>query len=217
MINVLLSVGISLLSNCISDVVKKGLKDLLSDESPLKKAISRTTQKFTEIEGLSLHLENWLQQKITQKEFENFLRGKHEVNVQDLSKNLVEKVGFYYGEESREKSTEIIQHFFMVLSEELLKTEEGLVYHSYRTEDLARKNFEEHEETQRGIKELDAKLTEIQKGLVQSVGKEEKYKEKISEEYTRRIDEAKVLLEAGKIETAKTLYRNILNLSLIHI
>jgi len=210
MIDVLSSVGISLLSNCISDVVKKGLKNLRSDESPLRKAILRTTQKFTEIEGLSLHIEKWLQQEITQKEFRNFLQGKHEVNVHDLSKNLVEKVGFYYGEESREKATEIIQHFFTFLLEELLKAEEGFVYQSYRMEVLAKKNFEEHEETQKGIKELDAKLTEI-KGLVQSVGKEEKYREKISEEYTKRIDEAKVLLEAGKIETAKTLYRNILN------
>ena len=211
MVNPLVSsIAVSLLSNCISEIVKKGIASL-STEHPVTKAISRTVEMFSTIEGLSLHLENWLRQGTTQKEFENFLQGKHEVNVRDLSKNLVEKVGFYYGEESREKAAEIIQHFFTFLFEELLKTEEGLVYHSCRTEVLAKKNFEEHEETQRGIKELDAKLTEI-KGLVQSVEKEEeKYREKISEEYTKRIDEAKVLLEAGKIETAKTLYRNILN------
>ena len=204
------SIVVNLLSSCISEIVKKGIASL-STEHPVTKAISRTVEKFSTIEDLSLYLENWLQQEITQKEFENFLKGKHDVNVHDLSKNFVEKVGFYYGEGSKDKAAEIIQHFFIFLFEELLKTEEGLVYDSYRTEVLAKKNFEKHEETQKGIKELAAKLTEIQKSLAQYVGKEEKYREKISEGYTKRIDEAKVLLKAGKIETAKTLYRNILN------
>lgn len=185
----------------------------LLSRHPLKQAISRTAEEFNEIEGLPLHLENWLQQETTQKELKNFLQGKHEVSVKDLSQVLVEKTSFYYGEESSEKAREIIQCFFTVLLEELLKTQEGLVYHSYRTEASAKKNFEEHEETQRGMQKLDAKIAGLQ-NLAQSSAIreiEEECRGKISDEYTKRIDEAKNLLESGKPETAKILYKNILH------
>lgn len=115
---VLIKIGSKALYEILRLPVRKFLR-----KPVLQKAISRTAEKFSDIENLSVHLGNWLKQEETKAE--------------------IAKI-------------------------------QGSVAHA-------------------AVANL-----------------ESKYKERISSEYTRRIDEAKELLEEGKPKTAKSLYESIL-------
>jgi len=201
-----------LLVSLLVEITKKGFASLVSHH-PLKKAISRTARQFDQIEGLSCHLERWLEQQTTQKVIAAFCRGRTDIEIQPLSDALVKKVGFYYGEESNEQACEIIGYFFKVLFEELLKGEEGPVYQGLRTEAIAQRIFEKQADIRETLEGVGAKiLSNIQElkfsGTVAQL--KEEYEDRVCEGYEKRIDSAKSLLENGKSKTAKALYDNLL-------
>ena len=202
------SLAISILSKILYDLTKAGFSKL-KETLPLKIAISRTTDKFKDIEGLTDTLETWLQNKVTQKSLEKFTKGECDIDIETLSKTLVKETDFYYADKSHEKAQEIIQCFFSILNEEYLKSDEGLVHHSQREEEIAKKDFEEHKKTHAGIEQVKADTGEIITLLAKNA-QAEIWKGRYENQYTKRIDEARDLLNKGKAKTAKELYEKLL-------
>lgn len=204
----LASIASSIVVKLLELLAKKGFSKL-GKSHPIKLAVSRTVSEFKKIEDLVNTLETWLQSEVTQKELKDFAKGKRNIDIRTLSKTLVKKTDFYYGDKSTQKGKEIIECFFSILNEEYLKSEEGLIHFSLREEETTKKSFEEHKKTQKGIEKIDTDISEI-KTLLSQTAQADKWKGKYEDQFTKRIDEAKDLLNQGKAETAKKLYEKLL-------
>lgn len=203
------SIASSILAKLLETLVKIEL-DRLEKTHPLKKAISRTDKEFEKIEDLPNILESWLKNEKIKKELDEFSKGKRSISIKTLAKTLVEKADFYHGDESIAKGKEIIERFFEILNEEYLQSIEGLVHLDHREETRAKKNFESHKKTQKAIEGLRLDVSEIKTSLLQTA-QADKWKGKYEDQFTKRIDEAKDLLNQGKAKTAKKLYERLLD------
>ena len=123
----MLSILLGLVTNLLSDLLKLPASKLLKQTS-MQEAISETAALFKDIEGIADHLENWVKKDETHKAILGFL-GSHpeQINADELIDLLVEKVGFYYGQESHEKAAEIIEAFLQCLLKAILVSDHGLL------------------------------------------------------------------------------------------
>ena len=113
-----ISILINIASSILYDLLKLPLSKFLK-QSPLKKAVSKTATEFEDIEGITDHLEAWIEQEETYTALKDLLGGQQEqIDVEHLSNVLVEKAEFYYGQESQERAAEIVQTFLRFLLED---------------------------------------------------------------------------------------------------
>ena len=127
--------------------------------SPVEKAISRTDAEFEDIEGIADHLEKWLEQEETRTAIRDLLNAQQgRIDIEHLSSILVEKVGFYYGQESQEKAAEIIRTFLEYLLEEILKSEDGLPILFKYNRSIAERLLTEHERTQGLVEGIEGRI-----------------------------------------------------------
>lgn len=206
------TIALNIISNFILQLSEKGIKKL-SSKSPIKKAILKTVGQFRDIENLEESLENWLERTEVHKELLKFEKGNRDIAIGNLSKTLVEKVGFYYGVKSTEKAGKILNRFFINLNEEYLKSEEATLHLSHQTGRMEKKimaHIDEKEERQKlAHHQITSRINQIDKKLTfpMSTITEEEHKGI----YAKRINEAKSLLEEGKVITAKKLNLGILD------
>ncbi len=200
----------SLIITIIIDELKNGI-DKLRSNHPIKRTISQISKKFKNIENLPKTLEKWLENKEVQNKIKEFVEGNREINSKELAKTLVKDCGFYFGEASEAKSVEIIQDFFSILNEEYLESKEKHIYTAQRKEVLTKIILDEGKTTQKTIKESQLAIERAITGLSSQFAQADHYKDKFQSQYTRRIDEAREILKAGKVETAKKLYENLLS------
>lgn len=184
------------------DLLKSSLLKELK-QPVLQKAVSETAREFKDIEGIDIHLEKWLEQEETQKALEDFLNGKkEEIDIEYISRILVERVGFYYGQQSQERANEIIQTFWRCFHDQLLKSEEGLAYAQRLNEIFAQRDFAEHEETQKLIKDFRGELTPLIRQIALYSLDETKER---SDAVNKRIGEAAELIKLNKPSEARYL------------
>lgn len=203
-------IALNIISSFLSELSKKGIKKL-SSESPIKKAILKTSDQFRDIENLEDSLEKWLDMEEVRKELEEFKKGNRDVPIGNLSKTMVEKVGFYYGEDSAVKTEEILNKFFANLNEEYLKSDEAPIHLSRQSQRIEREllaRIDEKAEEEKGAfrqfaTEMDKKLSQ----MAMAKESEEKYEGL----YAKRINEVKELLDEGKIKAAEKLSLSILD------
>jgi len=144
---ILINIASSILYGLLSLPFSKLLK-----LSPVEKAISRTDEEFEDIEGIAGHLGKWLEQEETREAIRDLLNAQQgRIDIEHLSGILVEKVGFYCGQESQEKAAEIIRTFLDYLLEEILESEDGLHFLFKFTESVAQRSFADHEQIQQLI------------------------------------------------------------------
>lgn len=206
------SIAINIISNLLYDLGKNKLS-ILNKDHPIKKAILKIADEFKDIENLPNTLEDWLEKEDVKIKLKEFEKGDRDIDIKILSDALAKDTNFYLGEETQEKSFQIIHRFFFILNEEYLKSKEGFVYSSYRQEDIAQRDLGEHRKTQESIETIRVGITKIDTLLLSKITQVqvEEYKGKYETQYTKRIDEARNLLNNGKVKTAKVLYENLLD------
>lgn len=204
------TIALNIISTFVHELTKKSIKKL-SSKSPIKKAILKTVDQFKDIENLEESLEKWLDMEEVHKEFYEFEKGNRDIPIGNLSKTMVEKVGFYYGVKSIEKAEKILNKFFSNLNEEYLKSEEAPIHLSRQSERIEREllaRIDEKAEEEKGtIRQF---TTEMDKKLSQMAMAKES-EEKYEGLYAKRINEVKKLLDEGKVKTAKKLNLSILD------
>jgi len=213
-ITTIATIGIGVLNSFITDILKSGIQNL-NKKHPILIAVSRTDQEFKNIENIQDTLGNWLKDANVQKQLKEFCHGKRNITFIELANTLVEDFSFYYGDQSLEQAKEIIKTFFNFLNEEYLKSEEGLVFHSYRNEKIAQKTLSKIEESEQKIIEAvraeDAKLGESF-GTQLSHIRELLEAGAIGKDHLDvRINDGKKILEKGKIRTSSEFYKSLLN------
>lgn len=199
----------ALIISLIIDSLKEGIYKLKNNHS-IKRTITKIDKKYEDVENLPKTLEKWLANKNVQNKLEEFIKGSRDINIEDLAITLVKDYGFYFGDESPEKSIEIITSFFDILNDEYLKSKEGLTIISHRQEILAEESRDEEKTTQSMIKESHSETMKAISGLSTQLSLDD-YKDKVQSLYTKKIDDAREILKAGKIKTAKKLFEYLLN------
>ncbi|GAI82426.1 unnamed protein product, partial [marine sediment metagenome] len=199
----------SLIISLIIDSLKEGIYKLKNNHA-IKRTIAKIDKKYKDIENLPQTLEKWLSDKNVQNKLEEFIKGSRDINIEDLAITLVKDSEFYFGDESPEKSIEIIKSFFSILNDEYLKSKEGITIISHRQEILAKEFRDEEKTTQRMIKDSHVETMKAFSGLSSQFSLDD-YKDKVQSLYTKRIDDAREILKAGKIKTAKDLFEKFLS------
>lgn len=197
-----------LILSLVIESLKEGISKLKSNH-PIRKTISKVEKKYKDIENLSQTLNKLLESESAQNKIEEFTRGNRNINIKDMATTLVKDCGFYFGDESQEKSIEIVQNFFSFLKDEYLKSEERHIFADHRQEALAKEFLDGTKTTQSMIKETHLTTMKAILSLSSQFSLDD-YKDKVQSLYTKRIDEAREILKAGKIKTAKKLFKNLL-------
>jgi tetratricopeptide (TPR) repeat protein len=123
------SIAINLFSNFVSDLLKRGEG---SRSSPIKGAITSTVEKFPDIEGLGLTLEQWLHSPAVRNALEEYakgLTGFDPVRIDALSRTLVQNTQFYLPDGAEATAREIVSRFFSEIREQYLTIPELGISH----------------------------------------------------------------------------------------
>jgi Tfp pilus assembly protein PilF/predicted nucleic acid-binding protein len=200
------SIATGVISTLLYDIGKYGLAKLFADHSghPVHIAIQRTAEVYRHIENLEKTFEIWLQNTEVQRNLATFCAGNQDINIEDLSRQLVHSSGFYMGDESEAKSVEIVRQFFVFLNEECLLSDTGMVYQSQKEDIQHKEILEIVAPIPDAIYGMQREVTEI-KQSISGLQDADDWKGKYKDSLNKNIDHARDLLLEGRVNTAKQL------------
>jgi tetratricopeptide (TPR) repeat protein len=195
-------------------VGEHGIKKLLK-QSPIQRAIQATADVFPRIENINYALTKWCQSG----EFDSLLKelkdGKRGLTDDSVVSSFIETGDFFAGEETETLAGKVLLAFFRKLEDELYKSDYGLSIHASRQEVLHTEIRTEivkmrDEMCQRGqyvVEKLSEPLNQILKYL--SSDDIEKSAETKEKTLHARVDEARTLIQRGKVISARSILERL--------
>lgn len=205
----LLTMFQSMLSDAMKDVIHN-----LKDNHPIRKAINRVSAEYPSIENLSNTLTEFIEKDTVKHSVDQLVLGKRDIPLEELVDTMCTKTHFYMGEQTQEKAREIIVAFCKIFFEELIKSEEyGRLVQANRFEEIAKSELQEHMKTRENFQEVFSELKGVMNDCCNSIlntSIDIEVSKRLSDVFKKRIDEAKIFLESGKVKTAENLYITII-------
>jgi hypothetical protein len=183
--------------------LNESLKDYLSNESPITRAINLTAQGFPELEGVGETLKCWCESSQFENAVNRLLAGERGITDQDITQQFISTTGFYCANETDAKALLIIERFFRTIEMICLSSSGGLLFHATRQEVLHAKAQDSLDEISRKISSLSSQFAGAApgKGLIPSDNLEatQDFHEQVLH---GKVDQARDLLKDGKPITA---------------
>jgi tetratricopeptide (TPR) repeat protein len=197
-------------SNMLEPFGKAALGQLLSalstharewfKKTPLELAAMRIVSTHRHGEAFNGSLEAWFNSPAFKTALFGIQRGDSESDKSALASALIDS-GFAAGHETPTSALEIVTAFFEVLEQELLKSDEGMLFgHNLHAKELRQLSADQRAGTrllQTGLETISRNVSATQAILEDTHG--------TTDELNRRIDAARDQLRAGKISTARDL------------
>lgn len=196
---------IKLAPSILSAIGKKGLEKLFEDPL-IAKAINDTGEAFPGFPAISDQLTKWCSSEEFGRLLEALQAGERDVSDDSIVSEFI-RIADFVSEANPAQAKAIVEYFMTALLEEIYASESGI-------STLANREEVQHDKTREAVQLAEQSLTArfdlLEKNLLSINTKEEV--EKIEERekvFHARIDEARDLINIGKVESAKTILTRV--------
>ena len=170
----------------------------LSDETPVRIAITETVDAVPDLQGLDKTLSDWCNSEEFGRQVEDFNSGNRELVDSDVIAAFLKSTQFYAGEQTQERAGEVLSIFLANLEQELYKSEEGPSIFAQRFEQVEAGATEDRRDIREGIASIQQQLGQWCSAAPDDVDR------RIEDQTLHtRLDETKTLLIEGKPLTAR--------------